>query len=38
MLFWDVTRLLTMEDAYYEEEMGVVVNNMLLEAHMLGEG
>jgi len=27
-----------MEDAYYEEEMGVVVNNMLSEAHMLGEG
>ncbi|KAJ6714284.1 TRANSCRIPTION FACTOR BHLH155-LIKE ISOFORM X1-RELATED [Salix viminalis] len=30
--------LLTMEDAYYEEEMGVVVKNMLSEAHMLGEG
>jgi len=27
-----------MEDAYYEEEMGVVVNNMLSEAHMLREG
>ncbi|KAL9355918.1 hypothetical protein Peur_049171 [Populus x canadensis] len=27
-----------MEDAYYEEEMGVVVNNMLSEARMLGEG
>ncbi|KAJ6341608.1 hypothetical protein OIU78_009710 [Salix suchowensis] len=27
-----------MEDAYYEEEMGVVVKNMLSEAHMLGEG
>jgi hypothetical protein len=27
-----------MKDAYYEEEMGVVVNNMLSEAHMLGEG
>ncbi|CAK7335797.1 unnamed protein product [Dovyalis caffra] len=27
-----------MEDAYYEEEMGAVVNNMLSEAHMLGEG
>uniref|UniRef100_A0A2K2BXE7 DOG1 domain-containing protein n=1 Tax=Populus trichocarpa TaxID=3694 RepID=A0A2K2BXE7_POPTR len=26
-----------MEDAYYEEEMGVVVNNMLSEAHMLRE-
>ncbi|KAJ7012342.1 hypothetical protein NC653_002406 [Populus alba x Populus x berolinensis] len=24
-----------MEDAYYKEEMGVVVNNMLSEAHML---
>ncbi|KAJ6917858.1 hypothetical protein NC651_012148 [Populus alba x Populus x berolinensis] len=24
-----------MEDAYYEEEMGVAVNNMLSEAHML---
>ncbi|KAJ6326559.1 hypothetical protein OIU78_013625 [Salix suchowensis] len=30
--------LLTMEDAYYEEEMGIVVNNMLSEAHILGEG
>ncbi|KAG6792580.1 hypothetical protein POTOM_001732 [Populus tomentosa] len=30
--------MLTMEDAYYKEEMGVVVNNMLSEAHMLGEG
>ncbi|XP_012086654.1 transcription factor bHLH157 isoform X2 [Jatropha curcas] len=27
-----------MEDAYYEEEMGAAVNNMLLQAHMLGEG
>ncbi|KAJ6914353.1 hypothetical protein NC651_016579 [Populus alba x Populus x berolinensis] len=24
-----------MKDAYYEEEMGVVVNNMLSKAHML---
>jgi len=27
-----------MEDAYYEEEMGAVVNSMLSEAHILGEG
>ncbi|KAJ6949643.1 hypothetical protein NC651_003585 [Populus alba x Populus x berolinensis] len=27
-----------MEDAYYEEEMRVVANNMFSEAHMLGEG
>lgn len=32
------TRLLTMEDAYYEEQMGVFVDNMLLRVHMLGNG
>ncbi|XP_057967822.1 uncharacterized protein LOC131157575 [Malania oleifera] len=31
--------LLTLEDAYYEEQMGVVViDSMLLQVHMLGEG
>ncbi|KAA8526107.1 hypothetical protein F0562_007793 [Nyssa sinensis] len=30
--------LLTMEDAYYEEQMGVVIDNMLLEVHMPGSG
>ncbi|KAF7112582.1 hypothetical protein RHSIM_RhsimUnG0214100 [Rhododendron simsii] len=30
--------LLTMEDAYYEEQMGVFVDNMLLRVHMLGNG
>ncbi|PSS11228.1 Transcription factor LHW like [Actinidia chinensis var. chinensis] len=30
--------LLTMEDAYYEEHMGVIIDNMLLQVHMLGNG
>lgn len=30
--------MLTMEDAYYEEHLGSVVHNMLLQVHMLGEG
>lgn len=30
--------LLTMEDAYYEEQMGFFVDNMLLRVHMLGNG
>ncbi|CAL5430069.1 unnamed protein product [Camellia sinensis] len=30
--------LLTMEDAYYEEKMGIVIDNMLLQVHMLGNG
>ncbi|KAI8535844.1 hypothetical protein RHMOL_Rhmol10G0206300 [Rhododendron molle] len=34
----DYTRLLTMEDAYYEEQMGVFVDNVLLRVHMLGNG
>ncbi|XP_050230332.1 transcription factor bHLH157 [Mercurialis annua] len=40
-VFWSFDQrnsmLLTMEDVYYEEEMGVVVNNMLQQVHMLGE-
>ncbi|GFS44452.1 transcription factor bHLH155-like protein [Actinidia rufa] len=31
-------RLLTMEDAYYEEHMGLIIDNMLLQVHMLGNG
>uniref|UniRef100_A0A2P2Q802 Transcription factor MYC/MYB N-terminal domain-containing protein n=1 Tax=Rhizophora mucronata TaxID=61149 RepID=A0A2P2Q802_RHIMU len=30
--------LLAVEDAYYEEQMGLVVNNMLPKVHVLGEG
>ncbi|XP_021652094.2 transcription factor LHW [Hevea brasiliensis] len=30
--------LLTIEDAHCEEEMEAVVNNMLLQVHMIGEG
>ncbi|XWS38182.1 hypothetical protein CRYUN_Cryun19dG0108400 [Craigia yunnanensis] len=30
--------LLTMEDAYYEEQMGPLVDSMLLKFHILGEG
>ncbi|EEF43419.1 bhlh transcription factor, putative [Ricinus communis] len=30
--------LLTVEDAYYEEEMGTLVNNMLQQVHIIGEG
>ncbi|XP_057478012.1 transcription factor bHLH157-like [Actinidia eriantha] len=30
--------LLTMEDAYYEEQMGGVIDNMLLQVHLLGNG
>ncbi|KAK8584143.1 hypothetical protein V6N13_109538 [Hibiscus sabdariffa] len=30
--------LLTMEDAYYEQKMGPLVDNMLLKFHILGEG
>ncbi|KAM7494384.1 hypothetical protein LguiB_028993 [Lonicera macranthoides] len=31
-------RLLTMQDAYYEDQMGIVIDSMLLQVHMLGEG
>ncbi|KAF5729779.1 transcription factor LHW [Tripterygium wilfordii] len=30
--------LLTFEDAYYEEQMAPLVNDMLLQVHILGEG
>ncbi|KAM7531464.1 hypothetical protein LguiB_034874 [Lonicera macranthoides] len=32
------TLLLTMQDAYYEEQMGGVIDDMLLQVHMLGGG
>ncbi|XP_044486528.1 transcription factor bHLH157-like isoform X2 [Mangifera indica] len=34
LLHW----FLTLQDAYYEEQMATVVDKMLLEVHMLGEG
>lgn len=34
---WHVTRLLTFEDAYCEEQVGAVVD-MLPQIHMTGEG
>ncbi|KAK9003652.1 hypothetical protein V6N11_084287 [Hibiscus sabdariffa] len=41
-VFWRFDRrnsmLLTMEDAYYEQKMGPLVDNMLLKFHILGEG
>ncbi|KAF5204954.1 Transcription factor lhw [Thalictrum thalictroides] len=41
-LFWGVnpqnSMLLTIEDAYFEEVMGMVFNNMMQQIHMLGEG
>ncbi|PIA34825.1 hypothetical protein AQUCO_03700243v1 [Aquilegia coerulea] len=41
-LFWGVNQqnsmLLTIEDAYFEEVMGMVFNNMMQQVHMLGEG
>lgn len=30
--------LLTLEDAYYEDQMGVMIDQMLLQVHLLGEG
>ncbi|KAK6947965.1 Transcription factor MYC/MYB N-terminal [Dillenia turbinata] len=30
--------LLTMEDAYYEEQMSFLINNLLLQVHILGQG
>ncbi|XP_043718181.1 transcription factor LHW-like isoform X2 [Telopea speciosissima] len=41
-VFWRVHRrnslLLTLEDAYYGEQMGLVINKMLPRVHVLGEG
>lgn len=41
-VFWRFDKrnslLLTFEDAYYEDQMGTVVNHMLLQVHMLGKG
>ncbi|XP_028099161.1 transcription factor bHLH157-like [Camellia sinensis] len=41
-VFWrfDPTNslLLTMEDAYYEEHVGVIIDDMLLQVHVLGNG
>lgn len=41
-VFWRFVQrdslLLTFEDAYYEEQMGAVINNMLPKVHMMGEG
>ncbi|XP_073283549.1 transcription factor bHLH157-like isoform X2 [Primulina huaijiensis] len=41
-LFWgfDHTNslLLTLKDAYYEEQMGAMIDNMLLQVHVLGGG
>ncbi|KAL5747705.1 hypothetical protein ACOSQ2_025002 [Xanthoceras sorbifolium] len=41
-VFWGFDQrnsmLLTLEDAYYEEEMAALVDNMLLQVHLLGEG
>ncbi|XP_073133084.1 transcription factor bHLH157 [Henckelia pumila] len=41
-LFWgfDHTNslLLTLKDAYYQEQMGAVIDNMLLQVHVLGGG
>ncbi|XAR55180.1 hypothetical protein NMG60_11030600 [Bertholletia excelsa] len=41
-VFWGFDQrnslLLTMGDAYYEAQMGVVIDNMLLQVHMLGDG
>lgn len=31
-------RLLTLQGAYYEENMGVLVDDMILQIHSLGEG
>lgn len=35
---WNVVRFLTLQDAHYEEQMATVVDKMLLQVHMLGEG
>lgn len=32
------SKFLTMEDAYYEDQMGTFIKNMLLQVHMLGYG
>ncbi|KAG8374549.1 hypothetical protein BUALT_Bualt10G0007000 [Buddleja alternifolia] len=33
-----MARLLTLKDAYYEEQMGALIENMLLQVHTLGGG
>ncbi|OVA06337.1 Myc-type [Macleaya cordata] len=41
-VFWRVNRqnpmLLTLEDAYFEQQIGIVIDKMLQQVHMLGEG
>ncbi|KAF8379979.1 hypothetical protein HHK36_027446 [Tetracentron sinense] len=41
-VFWRIdhqnSMLLTLEDAFYEEQFGVVIEKMLQQVHMLGEG
>ncbi|XP_059662177.1 transcription factor bHLH157 [Cornus florida] len=41
-VFWRFNQrnslLLTMEDAYYEKQMGAAIDDMLLQVHMLGDG
>ncbi|KAL5552458.1 hypothetical protein UlMin_002634 [Ulmus minor] len=41
-IFWRFDQrnpiLLSMEDAYYEERVGAVIDDMLLQLHILGEG
>ncbi|KAJ0048682.1 hypothetical protein Pint_14848 [Pistacia integerrima] len=41
-VFWSFDErnpmFLTLQDAYYEEQMATVVDKMLLQVHMLGEG
>ncbi|XP_043710623.1 transcription factor LHW-like [Telopea speciosissima] len=41
-VFWRVNRrnslLLTLEDAYYGEQMGMVIDKVLPQVHLLGEG
>lgn len=35
---WYDYRVLTLEDIWYEEQVGLVATNMLQQVHMLGEG
>ncbi|KAI3469114.1 hypothetical protein Pfo_025777 [Paulownia fortunei] len=41
-IFWGFDQrnslLLTLKDAYYEEQMGALIDNMLLQVHVLGGG
>lgn len=34
----DVARLLTVEDAYFEEQLETAVNSVIQPVHLLGEG